>query len=437
MEVAPKVSELEMFTALVEQINPTEQIRSLISQINDAYEYWDTIKYKKLPSDLSAEKLWKLVVANRMKLNVSVWRKYNIHFALTNKMQQQCHEFDMNFGGSWGVSSLIPETHKERYLLSSLMEEAISSSQMEGASTTRKIAKEMLRKKITPKDKSQRMIYNNYQTIQFIVNNKEKPLTEELLLQIHHLITDGTLDNAADAGRLRQNDDVVVENDITHEVVHTPPPFQEIPQFVEDLCAFFNNQSTEPFIHPIIKGIVVHFMIAYMHPFVDGNGRTARALFYWYMLKQGYWLTEFLSISRIIYRAKAKYERSFLYAESDGNDIGYFIAYNLRVLGLAFKDLQNYLNRKIQERKMAATFLHIDGINERQAEIIKLYYDNPKEMLTVMDLQGRFLVTPTTKKSDLVGLMDLGVVSEVALNKIKKGYIRGEKFEEVVNDAKL
>ncbi len=437
MEVAPKVSELEMFTALVEQINPTEQIRSLISQINDAYEYWDTIKYKKLPSDLSAEKLWKLVVANRMKLNVSVWRKYNIHFALTNKMQQQCHEFDMNFGGSWGVSSLIPETHKERYLLSSLMEEAISSSQMEGASTTRKIAKEMLRKKITPKDKSQRMIYNNYQTIQFIVNNKEKPLTEELLLQIHHLITDGTLDNAADAGRLRQNDDVVVENGITHEVVHTPPPFQEIPQFVEDLCAFFNNQSTEPFIHPIIKGIVVHFMIAYMHPFVDGNGRTARALFYWYMLKQGYWLTEFLSISRIIYRAKAKYERSFLYAESDGNDIGYFIAYNLRVLGLAFKDLQNYLNRKIQERKMAATFLHIDGINERQAEIIKLYYDNPKEMLTVKDLQGRFLVTPTTIKSDLVGLMDLGVVSEVALNKIKKGYIRGEKFEEVVNDAKL
>lgn len=437
MEVAPKVSELEMFTALVEQINPTEQIRSLISQINDAYEYWDTIKYKKLPSDLSAEKLWKLVVANRMKLNVSVWRKYNIHFALTNKMQQQCHEFDMNFGGSWGVSSLIPETHKERYLLSSLMEEAISSSQMEGASTTRKIAKEMLRKKITPKDKSQRMIYNNYQTIQFIVNNKEKPLTEELLLQIHHLITDGTLDNAADAGRLRQNDDVVVENDITHEVVHTPPPFQEIPQFVEDLCAFFNNQSTEPFIHPIIKGIVVHFMIAYMHPFVDGNGRTARALFYWYMLKQGYWLTEFLSISRIIYRAKAKYERSFLYAEFDGNDIGYFIAYNLRVLGLAFKDLQNYLNRKIQERKMAATFLHIDGINERQAEIIKLYYDNPKEMLTVKDLQGRFLVTPTTIKSDLVGLMDLGVVSEVALNKIKKGYIRGEKFEEVVNDAKL
>lgn len=46
-------------------------------------------------------------------------------------------------------------------------------------------------------------------------------------------------------------------------------------------------------------------MIAYMHPFVDGNGRTARALFYWYMLKSGYWLTEYLSISRVIAKSKS------------------------------------------------------------------------------------------------------------------------------------
>ncbi len=433
MERPPKISDLEFFTALAElQINSSEHIQSLISHINDAYEYWDTIKYKMPPQGFSAEKLWRFVVASRMKISVAAWNKYKIHFGLTNRMQQQCHEFDMNFGGSWGASSLIPENHKERYLISSLMEEAISSSQMEGASTTRKVAKEMLRKKITPTDKSQRMIYNNYQTIQFIVANKHKPLTADLLFQVHSLITDGTLDNATDAGRLRQNDEVVVENGITHEIVHTPPTFQELPQFVEDLCDFFNNNGTRAFIHPVIKGIIVHFMIAYMHPFVDGNGRTARAMFYWYMLKQGYWLTEYLSISRVIYKSKASYEKSFLYAEADGNDIGYFITYNLRVLGLAFKELQNYLNRKMQERKIANTFLHIEGINERQAEIIKLYYDNSKEMLTIKELQGRFLVTPTTIKSDLVGLMNLGMVAEIALNKVKKGYIRGDKFEEVL-----
>ncbi len=434
MEQPPKITDVEIFETLVKQLSLSEETKSLVSQINDSYEYWDTVKYKQLPEGLSAKDLWCTVVADRLKSALTAWNKYAIHFSLTNKMQKACHEFDMNFGGSWESSSLIPENHKERYLLSSLMEEAISSSQMEGAATTRKVAKDMLRKKMAPKDKSQQMIFNNYQTIQFIVANKHKPLTTELLMHIHRLMTDKTLENADDAGRFRQSDDVVVENSITHEVVHTPPPFEDLPQFMEDLCKFFNTEDQRPFIHPIIKGIIIHFMIAYMHPFVDGNGRTARALFYWYMLKQGYWLTEYLSISRVIYRSKKSYEKAFLYAEADGNDIGYFIAYNIKVLELAFKDLQNYLKRKMRERKRASSFLHIADINERQAEIIKIYYDNPKEMLTVKDLQSRFLITPTTAKSDIIGLLDLGILTEVALNKVKKGYIRGDRFEDIIKD---
>ncbi len=433
MEQTPKITDKELVRLLFRLQQLPEEVKVLISRINDDYEYWDSVKYKKLPDGFSSKDLWHAVVTERIKSNVAVWHRYGIHFGLTNKMQRLCHEFDMNFGGSWESSSIIPDNHKERYLISSLMEEAISSSQMEGAATTREIAKDMLRKKIAPKDRSQQMIFNNYQTIQFIVENKSQLLTKELLLQIHNLMTDGTLDNPEDSGRFRLNDDVVVENSITHEVVHTPPSFEELPQFVEDLCDFFNNNNDHrPFVHPILKGIIIHFMIAYMHPFVDGNGRTARALFYWYMLKQGYWLTEYLSISRIIYKAKQSYEKSFLYTEADGNDIGYFISYNLRVLGLAFADLQKYLKRKMQEREMATTFLHVANINERQAEIMKIYYDNPREMLTVKDLQIRFMVTPTTAKSDIVGLMELGVLKEISLNKVKKGYIKGEKFDDVI-----
>ena len=227
------------------------------------------------------------------------------------------------------------------------MEEAISSSQMEGAATTRKVAKEMLRKKIAPKDKSQQMIFNNYQTIQFIIANKEKPLTEELLLEVHRLMTENTLEKPEYAGHFRTNDDVVVENGITHEIVHIPPACTDIPEFISQLCAFFNgNDGGNFFIHPIIRGITIHFMLAFVHPFADGNGRTARAIFYWYMLKQGYWLTEYLSISRIISRSKKSYEKTFMYSEADGNDMGYFVSYNLRVLDLAFKDFQQYIKRK-------------------------------------------------------------------------------------------
>lgn len=437
MEQPPKITNEELIKALVAQNALPEDAKSLISHINDSYEYWNSVKYKKLPKNFSARKLWCYVIADRLKTSMIAWNSYSIHFGLTNKMQQLCHDFDMNFGGSWESGSLIPDNHKERYLVSSLMEEAISSSQMEGAATTRKVAKDMLRQNKQPRDKSQQMIFNNYQTIRFIVENKEKPLTSELLLHIHRLMTTGTLENMEDAGRFRENDDVVVENSITHEVVHTPPSYKDIPQFIDELRVFFNEEVHKPFIHPIIKGIIIHFMVAYMHPFVDGNGRTARAMFYWYMLKQGYWLTEYLSISRIIYRSKKAYENSFLYTEADNNDMGYFIAYNLRVLDLAFKELQRYLQRKMQERKVASTFLNIPNINERQAEIIKIYYDNPKEMLTVKDLQARFLVTPTTVKSDLVGLLSMGALTEIPLNKVKKGYIKGDSFDELTQGISI
>ena len=226
---------------------------------------------------------------------------------------------------------------------------------------------------------------------------------------------------------------MVVENGITHETVHTPPSFEEIPQFVHDLCLFFNEKNPRPFIHPIIRGIIIHFMIAYVHPFADGNGRTARAMFYWYMLRQGYWLTEYLSISRVIAKSKKSYEKAFLYVETDGMDIGYFVAYNLKVLEQSFQQLQEYIQRKQAEKKAAHLFLRIGNINERQAQILKIFEDEPNSVLTIKDLQVRFMISPTTAKTDIIGLVDRGILAEIALNKVKKGYIRGANFDEVVN----
>ncbi|MBR6161461.1 MAG: Fic family protein [Bacteroidales bacterium] len=427
MEKPPKIKEENLLETIVNP--PQEEIVSIVDKINDSYEYWDSVKYKKCPEGCSPIKLWTYVKASRMKILTSAWEKYRIVLGITNQMQRMCHEFDMNFGGFWGASSIIPGDSKERYLVSSLMEEAIFSSQMEGAVTTRKVAKEMLRKKITPKDKSQQMIANNYQTIQFVVQNQDTPLTVELLQHIHRLMTEHTLDNPQDAGRFRTNDDVVVENGITHEIVHFPPSYTEIPEFVKDLCKFFNEEKPKVFIHPIIRGIIIHFMIAYMHPFVDGNGRTARALFYWYMLKQKYWLTEYLSISRVIAKSKKSYEKSFQYTEADGNDMGYFVAYNLRVLDLSFKQLQGYLRRKQEEKKAANTFLQLGDINDRQAQIIKMFVDNPKEVITVKDIQNKFFISATTAKSDIMGLVNRELVNEFAFNKVKKGYVRSENFE--------
>jgi Fic family protein len=429
IEKAPSISQEDLLSAML--LTPNDKVQEVVNKVNETFEYWDTIKYKRCPEGCTPQQLWTYVKAARVKSIMSVWGKYGITLTLTNQMQRMCHEIDMNWGGSWGTDSIIGDENKEQYLVGSLMEEAIYSSQMEGAATTRKVAKEMLRKKMTPKDKSQQMIANNYQTIQFIVSHKDALLTPELLLQIHQLMTEHTMQNPQEAGCFRSNNDVVVENGITHETVHIPPTYEEIPNFVEDLCRFFNEQDAPQFIHPIIRGIIIHFMVAYVHPFADGNGRTARALFYWYMLKQGYWLTEYLSISRVIAKSKKSYEKAFLYTEADGMDMGYFVAYNMRVLQQSFKQLQDYIKRKQEEKRAANSFLRIGNINARQAQIIKMFADDSNLVVTIADLQAKFLVSPTTAKADVVGLMNMGLLSEISFNKVKKGYIKGEQFDEI------
>ena len=431
IERPPHIDEKDLFSAMLHQ--PSAQVGDMIDKINETFEYWDSVKYKKCPSGCTPQQLWTFVKAARLRNSITIWDKYGVRLSLTNSMQKICHQFDMYLSGSKGNNSPIDANNKEQYLVSSLMEEAIYSSQMEGAATTRKVAKEMLRKKMTPRDKSQQMIHNNYQTIQYIVEHKDEALSEELLLQIHRLMTDNTMQNPEDAGRFRSNNDVVVENGITHETVHTPPSYEDIPQFIKDLCVFFNDKNPRQFIHPIIRGIVIHFMISFVHPFVDGNGRTARAMFFWYMLRQGYWLTEYLSISRVIVRSKKAYEKAFLYTEADGMDIGYFVAYNLRVLEQSFQQLQDYIKRKQEEKKAASLFLRMGNFNERQAQIIKLFADDPNALVTIKDLEVRFGVSPTTAKTDIIGLLEKNIVSEISLNKVKKAYVKGDGLDDMLS----
>ena len=422
IELPPKIDKKTLVNALLKGIAPN--IMPIVDKVNDDYEYWDKVKYKKLPEGVTPQMLWANVKASRLRSMILVWEKYGVNLCITNKMQYMCHEFDMKFGSFWEVEGETQPVEKKYYLLSSLMEEAIYSSKMEGASTTRIVAKDMLRKKKSPQNKSQQMIVNNYTTIQYIVEHKDEPLTEELLLTIHRLMTEKTMEKPEDAGRFRTNDEVVVADMVEGDIIYTPPSFKEIPDFVESLCDFFNNDNPHTFIHPIIRGIIVHFMLAFMHPFVDGNGRTARALFYWYMLKEGYKLTEYMSISRVILKSKSSYEKAFRYVENDGNDLGYFVAYNLRALEISFQQLRDYIQRKQNEKRAAKSFMMAGNINQRQALILQRFKEEPETIFTVKDVQELFSVSSMTARKDLSELVQQGYLTEIALNKVTRGYIK-------------
>ncbi|MDD3787636.1 MAG: Fic family protein [Petrimonas sp.] len=406
----------------------------LLISINNEYLYWDRVKYKS--KNHRPEELWNAVKFSRfVKQTPFLFNKYLFKYVFTEYIQQMLHFLDMNIGGTLTSNVGIAESDKEKFLVSSIMEEAIASSQMEGAVTTRKKAKEMLQKELRPKSISEQMILNNYNTIKYIAQSKSEKLSSEELLYIHSLITKDTLDKKDEEGAYRTNDNIYVVNHSTSEVVHNPPSYIELPQLINALCTFFNTES-QNFIHPIIKGIIIHFMVAWIHPFSDGNGRTARALFYWYLLKNGYWLTEYLSISRIIKDTKSQYEKSFLYTENDENDLSYFITYNLKTMKKAYDALKEYINHKQKEVNQAAKFLRISNVNERQAQILKLIYDDSDRVLSVKEMENRFLISGYTARTDLKGLVNLGLLKAINVNKKKQNFIKSANFEKIISSYK-
>lgn len=405
-----------------------------VQKLNSDYPYWDKVKYASTNNHLNPRQLWFAIKFLRQ-LNCTVLQfgAYKFSFTVTNEMFELLHYFDMNIGGNLTGDQIIPSENQNAYLISSIMEEAIASSQMEGAATTRKVAKDMLRKSERPRNKGQQMILNNYTTINYIKEHSKKELSIDQLLEIHRLMTIKTLDNEAESGCFRKNNDIFVMDGITGEIAHNPPSHEELETLLRELVIFF-NKNEGPFIHPIVKAIIVHFMLSFFHPFVDGNGRTARSLFYWYMMKQGYWLIEFMSLSRIIYKTKKSYEKSFLYTEYDDNDLTYFILYNLRAMKKAFEELKLYLKRKSEENKSVMLLTTIKGINQRQAQLIQIIQEKPDVYFTVKEVENRFTVGNQTARTDLYGLVEMGYLSEIHLNKRKLAFIKSPDFDSKIDN---
>jgi len=433
MEHAPQWANEEIYSE-VSKLLINKEFQQLLNEINERYLYWDKVKYQKSDLVSNPHLLW-IALKLRRGFNAKniQFGDYKFTYNLTDFIQKGLHEFDLYIGGHLGTKNLIPNDDKKRYLVSSIMEEAIASSQIEGAVTTRKQAKEMLRKNIRPKNKSEQMILNNYITIKHIIEIKDELLNTERLLEIHRLISHQTLANTEDEGNYRKDNEVKVIDTANGQIVHSPPDYQDIPKLMNEIFVFFNSEKDEKFIHPIVKGCIIHFMIGFIHPFVDGNGRTARALFYWYLLKNGYWLTEYLSISRLIVKSKTQYAKAFQYTEIDENDLTYFIYYKVKTMQLAFDSLREYIQLKINEKRKIINFQKIRGVNSRQAIIIQWLFEEPDLMVSVKEIETRLTVANQTARTDLMELVNRGYLEMVDINNKTKGFCRTTEFENLLN----
>jgi Fic family protein len=197
------------------------------------------------------------------------------------------------------------------------------------------------------------------------------------------------------------------------EVYHDPPAAEELTTRLDAMCDFANAKTPAVFVHPVVRAIILHFWLAYDHPFVDGNGRTARALFYWAMLHHRYWLCEFISISNILRQAPIKYGRSFLYTETDDNDLTYFIVAQTTVIRRAIEELHAYIDRKTSEvRELESHLRALDLFNHRQVDLIRHALKHPCQQYTITSHQKSHNVVYQTARMDLLKLRSQGVLEQ-------------------------
>ncbi|MCX6880429.1 MAG: Fic family protein [Verrucomicrobia bacterium] len=384
----------------------------------DDYRHWDELKHRAPPEGMSREEWWCALKIRRlagMKFVPLLDRKgAAFRFSIPDTIARQLHEIDLGAGGRIGLPEPVtnPDT-RDQYLIRSLMDEAITSSQLEGAVTTREVAKDMLRSGRDPRDKSEQMILNNYRTMCHIREIRSQRMTPGLIFKLHRMVTDNTLNNPDAAGRLRRDDELITVEDDSGEIMHLPPIAAGLEQRMAAMCTFANGEPAEPFIHPVIRAMILHFWVAYDHPFVDGNGRTARALFYWAMLHADYWLFEYVSISDVLRRAPVKYYRAFLHTETDDNDLTYFLLHQSDVIRKAIDSLHDYISRKTKEVRSSERMLrNWRHLNLRQQALIGHAIRHTGAAYTVEGHQRSHDSAYDTARKDLLGLVDEGLLEQ-------------------------
>jgi Fic family protein len=399
------------------------------------YLYWEDFKWRVDNGD-DALKAWYTVKSarnfGRKKLVFTDKKSDFFTYSVPEVLQEKLYDIV-----EFSRLGIVPRhSIGSNYLLSSLaIEEAISSSQLEGASTTRRIAKEMIKIRRIPKNEDEQMIYNNYLLMKALKNEKDEDLSIDLILRFHKIATYKTYHNHVIPGEFRKDNEIFIL-DRDDNLLFQSPDYNEIVPRMQQLCTFANTiHKGTSFMHPLIKAIILHYMIGYIHPFSDGNDRTARALFYWYMLKNGYDYFEYISISKFLKEAPVKYTKSYQYVDADNNDLNYFIFYQIEIIERAIKDLRQYLKVKSSEYEEIDVILKESYLKEVlnfvQKSLIQEAMKKPGSIFTASEVATEYDISVNTARTYMNKLVEYQILSPYKKGKTK-AYIAPANLHEII-----
>ena len=291
-------------------------------------------------------------------------------FVLTGGIEKQCDAIaelarrDIAFTG--------PEF--DALFQNAVVDEAVYSSVIEGAFNSREQAAEFIRRNKQPRNKSEQMVKNNYDALTYVLEHLEDEINEETILQIARIVTRSGAEVQVTGYR-----DGAVYVTGREGVVYTPPQADAVPEMMRLLVEFIQKSE----LHPLLKACIAHFYFVYVHPFGDGNGRTARALSYMMLLQAGYDFFRYFSISGVVAEERGKYYRSMRNVEDSDGDMTYFIDAYSGMLARTVEKMEHHLKYHVLARQKLKALEQNGTLNERQLKGAKWLLEGSNSSVTV------------------------------------------------------
>lgn len=289
---------------------------------------------------------------------------------------------------------------KDEFLTNATIEEAITSAIYEGSNSTRSKAKALIASGERPKNKDEWMLINNYLAMKWIKENSNLQVSNEFVQRVHEIVTKNTLkgDDENFCGKFR--------NDTVYVGPHQGISNEKIEETLKEAISLTTNNPR--YLHSLTKGIILHYFIGYIHPFFDGNGRTARTLFYYITIKNNLKFVELLSVSAHLKEHGKRYERSFELVKEYDLDMTYFIDFCLDSLMAALAKVDKKINYLM---KITNLIDHL-GINSNQVTLLQRMALNKYKVISIEEYAKIINKSREVARKELKDLFKKGLLKE-------------------------
>src|SRR3990167_659164 len=286
---------------------------------------------------------------------------FDPEFNITNSITQSLTQIERFRGFLHAVN--LSETWLALMQKKALILEAYHTTHIEGTQLSLDQAKQILNDKTiynADKDDTQELL--NYRTAFEFVSSyllDQKPINEGLIRQIHAILVQNVRGNSAMPGEYRKVQNFVV-NSPTKKIIYTPPPAYDVPIMMKELIEWVNNEKA---IHPVIISAIAQFQFVHIHPFLDGNGRTARLLSTLYLYKTGYDFKRLFTISEYYDRDRPAFYQAIQSVRERGMDLTGWLEFFTEGLATQLDEVKGRGERAI--RRDVLDRQH--GLSDRQA----------------------------------------------------------------------